>query len=109
MAVSDREAPDEGIAAFVADIASELDEVEAKTISGGFELRRGSRLFAVVDQEAVEFRVRADVAEAVLRTPDTASSGRGSEWVRFEPKAIDPPVEDRLAAWITSAWRAAGN
>jgi hypothetical protein len=104
-----REAPDGTIAAAVADIASELDEVQTTTTSGGFELRRGSRLFAVVDRAAVEFRLRADVADAVLRTPDTSPSGRGNEWVRFEPEAIDPSVEDRLAAWITSAWRAAGN
>jgi hypothetical protein len=104
----DPEAPDT-IAAAVEDIASDLDEVDTTTTNGGFELRRGSRLFAIVNGAAVEFRLRADVADAVLRTPDTASSGRGNEWVRFEPKVIDASVEDRLAAWITSAWRAAGN
>jgi hypothetical protein len=105
----DRDAPDETLAAVVADIASELDEVDTRSTNGGFELRRGSRLFAVVDRAGVEFRLRADVAEAVLRTPDTDPSGRGNEWVRFAPAAMDPSVEDRLAAWITSAWRAAGN
>jgi hypothetical protein len=105
----DREAPDGTLAAVVADIASEFDEVTTTSTSGGFELRRGSRLFAVVDRAAVEFRLRAEVAEAVLRTPDTAPSGRANDWVRFEPGAIDSSVEDRLAAWITSAWRAAGN
>jgi hypothetical protein len=107
--MSDLDLPDESIAAVVADIASELDEVNTTTTSGGFELRRGSRLFAVVEGKGVEFRLRADVAEAVRRTPDTAPSGRGNDWVRFEPTAIDPSVEDRLAAWITSAWRASGN
>jgi hypothetical protein len=104
-----RDAPDGPLATVVADIASELDEVDTRSTNGGFELRRGSRLFAVVDRLAVEFRLRADVADAVLRTPDTAPSGRGNEWVRFVPVAVDPSVEDRLAAWITSAWRAAGN
>jgi hypothetical protein len=104
-----RDTPDETVAAMVADVASELDEVDATPTSGGWELRRRSRLFTVVDGTAVEFRLRTDVAEAVLRTPDTVPSGRGTDWIRFEPKAIDPSVEDRLAAWITSAWRAADN
>jgi hypothetical protein len=104
----DRGVPANTIAATVADIASELDDVDIATVGDGFELRRGSQVFVVVDGSGAELRLRPDVAEAVLGTPDTAPSRRGSEWIRFEPEVIDPSVEDRLVAWVTSAWRAAG-
>jgi hypothetical protein len=95
------------LAARVADVALELDDVQTTTTRDGYELRRGARVFAVVEGDAAELRLQPDVAEAVLRTPDTVPSGRGREWVRFEPRTIEPSVEDRLAAWVMSAWRAA--
>jgi hypothetical protein len=103
----DRGKAGDTLAATVAEIADRLGGVTTAQMKGGLELRRGSILFAAADLSSAEFRLRPDIAEAVLRTPDTAESRRGGGWVRFEPKVIDPSVEDRLEAWITSAWRAA--
>lgn len=107
MTMPDQEVSAGTLAARVRAIASELDGVQITRTRDGDELRRDSRVFAVVEGDAAELRLQPDVAEAVLRTPDTAPSGRGREWVRFEPRTIEPSVEDRLAAWVTSAWRAA--
>ena len=92
----------------VSTLAQDLEGVTHGQAANGFELRRGRTLFAVVEEDAVELRLRPDIAEAVLRTPDTGPSQRGEEWIRFAPSAVDQSVEDRLAAWVTTAWRAAG-
>jgi hypothetical protein len=97
----------DSLAATVAEIADGLGGVTTARVGDGLELRRGSIVFAAADRSSAEFRLRPDIAEAILRTPDTSPSRRGGDWVRFEPEVIDPSVEDRLEAWITSAWRAA--
>jgi hypothetical protein len=103
----DRGKAGDTLAATVAEIADRLGDVTTAQVGDALELRRASILFAAADRSSAEFRLRADIAEAVLRTPDTAPSRRGSDWIRFEPKVMDASVEDRLEAWITSAWRAA--
>jgi hypothetical protein len=47
------------------------------------------------------------VAKAALRTPDTAGSGRGVDWVAFSPPELDQHAIDRATAWLASAWRRA--
>jgi hypothetical protein len=105
--MTDRGKAGDSLAATVVEIAGRLGDVSTAQVGDGLELRRTSILFAAATRRSVEFRLRADIAEAVLRTPDTAASRRGAGWVRFEPNVIDPSVEDRLEAWVTSAWRAA--
>jgi hypothetical protein len=56
---------------------------------------------------AAEFRLDPLVAKAALRTPDTESSNRGPDWVRFGPQALDGHAVDRAEAWLASAWRRA--
>ena len=47
------------------------------------------------------------MASAALRTPDTAASPRGSDWVAFAPAELDRHAIDRATAWLASAWRRA--
>ncbi len=94
-----REAVDETIAG--------LGEVVATKSGNVVEYRRGSKLFAVLERGAVELRLRPDIAEAVLRTPETAASRRGPDWIRFTPGQVDQFVVDRVEAWLTAAWRTA--
>jgi hypothetical protein len=66
-------------------------------------------VFAVLDGGRAEFRLDAMVARAALRTPDTAPSTRGPDWVGFAPSTLDDGAVDRAEAWFLSAYRRAGN
>jgi len=91
-----------------AQVAATLADVTTTTTGASTELRRGAIVFAALEGEAVQLRLRPDVADAVLRTPDTSVSTRGEDWVRFAPPTLDRYAEDRLRAWLTTAWRMAG-
>ena len=90
--------------------AEELAGVSATVDpAGGILWDRVGRAFAAVsaDGAIAEFRLDAAVADAALRTPDTARSRRGSDWVRFSPGSPDDHALDRAEAWFGSAWRRA--
>ena len=67
----------------------------------------GPNAFAVLSTDAVELRLDRPVAHAATRTPDTAPSHRGEEWVRFAPHELDGHAVDRLEAWFALARRRA--
>lgn len=96
------------LAHLVETLASEAGDVTATQTSSGTEYVRSGQPFAAVAGGAAELRLLPDVAEAARRTPDTGSSGRGDEWVRFAPSAWDDHATDRLEAWFRVAWRMAG-
>jgi hypothetical protein len=85
----------------------DLEEVERAASGIGVEWRRGGRPFAALAGDAAEFRLDPLVAMAALRTPDTAASKRGADWVRFSPAIVDGHAVDRAQAWLASAWRRA--
>ena len=72
-------------------------------------MRRSGRAFAAVstDGAVADFRLDPAVAGAALRTPDTAPSRRGPDWVSFSPETLDDHALDRAEAWFGSAWRRA--
>ena len=73
------------------------------------EYERDGHLFAArPDEHTVELRIGAEIAEAARRTPDTTTSDRGDDWIRFAPREWDKHATDRLEAWFRVAWRAAG-
>lgn len=84
-------------------LAADLDGVERRSVAGGVEYLRAGEPFAILGS-AVEFRLRPDITSAALRTPDTAASSRGPEWIAFEPRVVDRFARDRATAWFTSAW-----
>jgi hypothetical protein len=55
----------------------------------------------------LELRLDQPIATAATRTPDTAPSPRGREWVRFNPRELDGHAVDRLRAWLDLAYRRA--
>ena len=63
--------------------------------------------FAALTAGRAEFRLDRLVAGAALRTPDTAPSSRGPDWVAFTPAVLDDPAVDRAEAWFLSAHRRA--
>lgn len=85
--------------------AADLEGADVVTIAGGFELRLDGERFATLSGDAVELRLRPEVAAAALRTPDVAPSPRGPGWLRFGPPILDGFARDRAAAWLESAWR----
>lgn len=91
-------------------LAELLDEVDDVEVLADREYARNGVVFAARTAEnVIELRLRPDVADAALRTPDTAPSARGEEWVAFAAADWnDPLARDRLVAWFRLAWRAAG-
>jgi hypothetical protein len=88
-----------------ADLAAELDEVGSAGDGGVVTYRRGSTVFARVSADAMEVRLPADIADAAMRTPDTAALPEGVGWLRFTPVGRERHVVDRATAWFQMAWR----
>ena len=93
----------------LAKVLGELSDVDRADAAGGAELRRGSRLFAVLGQGSIEVQLDAAVAAAARRTPNVSASSRGPDWVLFRPKTIDRFALDRAEAWLRSAHRLAAD
>ena len=92
------------LAQLVDKLATELPDA----LSGpqGTWSHRG-RPFAVLTPSGIELALDAAIAAAATRTPDTAPSSRGTEWVRFNPRELDGHAVDRLTAWFELAYRRA--
>jgi hypothetical protein len=77
---------------------------------GGTAFLVGDTRVAIVsvDGSTAEFRLDPAVAAAAQRTPDTSTSERGPDWVRFSPTDVDGHAVDRAVAWLGSAARRAG-
>lgn len=101
--MTDNEAPE--LSELFDRLADDLGEVVIDRSAGRAAYARAGSDFATADGAAVEIRLEPEVAEAVLRTPDTAASRRGAGWVRLEPPTVDRFVVDRAEAWFRSAWR----
>jgi hypothetical protein len=67
----------------------------------------GPSVFATLAGDRAEFRLDPAVSAAALRTPDTAPSPRGGDWIAFQPLVIDDHALDRAEAWFLSAYRRA--
>jgi hypothetical protein len=92
----------------VTDLAADLPDATAATEGGATAWTRGGRLFAVLGPDGIELRLDPAITAAAARTPDAASSARGPEWVRFNPRELDGHATDRLTAWFDLAYRRAG-
>ena len=89
-------------------LAGELGGVSRREAGKSVEYSRSSVLFATRENGWLNFRLRPEIAAAALRTPDTAVSSRGREWVSLAPAALDSFALDRATAWFEVAWRLAG-
>lgn len=90
--------------------AAGMDDVSAQTLpDGSVAWDRQGALFATLDASGAvaTFRLDPVLATAARRTPDAGADGRGPEWVRFTPGAIDGHAEDRARAWFEAAHRRA--
>ena len=101
-------APLESTAAAIDRLAVELDEVNRRQVGQTIEYDRVGVVFAERVAGKLSFRLRAEIVAAALRTPNTAPSARGPEWVALAPAAADVFALDRAVAWFETAWRLAG-
>jgi len=88
--------------------AAALPDVRVAQGASETSWSRGDQVFAVLGDTGAELRLDIPIAAAAMNTPDTAESGRGREWVRFAPAALDGHAVDRLTAWFGLAYRRAG-
>jgi hypothetical protein len=89
-------------------LADELADIHRHESGTLVEYVRGATVFAARQGTIVSFRLRPEVAEAALRTPDTVRSSRGAGWITLQPRVVDGFALDRELAWFESAWRLAG-
>ena len=99
--------PAGGIKGLLETTAADLEAVDRREGSAGSEWSIGGIVFAAASGDRAEFRLARPVVAAALRTPDTAPSDRGPDWVAFAPRVLDGHAIDRAVAWLTSAWRRA--
>ena len=92
----------------VAEVAAELGEVTSSGDGGVVAYQVAGVVFARVSADALEVRLPADIADAALRTPDTAVIPGEPGWLRFSPQGRERHVVDRAMAWFQLAWRHAG-
>ncbi len=111
--MTDEERPNGGAwtespAEAVETLAGKLDGVRRRELGATVEYDRAGVVFATLENDRLGFRLRADIAQVALSTPDTSPSKRGPEWVALAAAAKDSFTVDRAAAWFESAWRLAG-
>ena len=92
----------------VAEVIVELPDARSQSSEGVITWTRGGVGFAALGAAGIEVRLDQAVAVAATRTPDTAPSARGPEWIRFNPHELDGHALDRLRAWLELAYRRAG-
>ncbi len=105
--MTDEPAGDLDLEAVLAAAAEELPGIVEADDGGVRTWSSGGRPFATLAGGRAEFRLDPLVAGAALRTPDTAPSPRGGDWVAFAPAELDDPAIDRAEAWFLSAHRRA--
>jgi hypothetical protein len=93
--------------AIVAEEIEDLPGVQAMPGGAGRSWLRGEVEFAVLGPFGLELRLDQPIAAAATRTPDTAPSPRGPEWIRFNPRELVGHAVDRLRAWLDLAYRRA--
>lgn len=94
--------------ATVAEVVVNLPESRSQSVDGVVTWARSGVEFAVLGPTGVEIRLDRAIAAAATRTPDTAPSPRGADWIRFNPRELDGHAIDRLRAWLELAYRRAG-
>jgi hypothetical protein len=91
--------------AHVAEVIVDLPQSRSQSVDGVITWSRGGTAFAILGPNGIELHLDRPIAAAAARTPDTAPSPRGQDWVRFNPAELDGHALDRLRAWLELAYR----
>lgn len=100
---------DSALPATIAEIVIDLPESRSQSTDGVVVWTRGDVRFAALGPTGIEIRLDRAISAAATRTPDTAPSSRGADWIRFNPRELDGHAVDRLRAWLELAYRRAGD
>ena len=92
------------MAARIEQAAAMVDGLERRADEDGMRYSMDGVLFAVVENGRASFRLRPDVADAALKTPDV-HAGRQPGWVELRAAQPDQFTLDRATSWFTSAAR----
>ena len=98
---------DVALTATIAEVVVDLPESRSQSADGIVTWARAGVAFAVLGPTGIEIRLDRAIAAAATRTPDTAPSSRGADWIRFNPHELDGHAVDRLRAWLELAYRRA--
>ena len=99
---------DPALPATIAEVVVDLPESRSQSVDGIVTWARAGVPFAMLGPTGIEVRLDRAIAAAASRTPDTAPSSRGADWIRFNPRELDAHAVDRLRAWLELAYRRAG-
>ena len=99
---------DTALPATIAEVVVDMPESRSQSVDGVVTWTREGVAFAALGPTGIEIRLERAIAAAATRTPDTAPSSRGSDWIRFNPRELDGHAVDRLRAWLELAYRRAG-
>ena len=94
--------------AHVAEVIVDLPDSRSQSADGIVTWSRNGKAFAALGPNGIEIQLDRAIAAAATRTPDTAPSTRGRDWIRFNPAELDGHALDRLRAWLELAYRRAG-
>lgn len=97
------------VARLVTELTADLPDARSVAEGASTTWTHGAIPFAVLGEDGIELRLDPPIAAAATRTPDTAPSPRGAEWVRFNPRELDGHAVDRLTAWFDLAYRRAAS
>ena len=98
---------DPALPATVAEVIVDLPESRSQSVDGVVTWTRDGVAFAALAATGIEIRLDRPIAAAATRTPDTAPSPRGGDWIRFNPRELDGHAVDRLRAWLELGYRRA--
>jgi len=99
---------DQSLPVHVTEVIVDLPESRSQSVDGVVTWSRAGRPFAALGPNGIEIRLDLPIAAAATRTPDTAPSSRGADWIRFNPQDLDAYALDRLRAWLELGYRRAG-
>jgi hypothetical protein len=89
-------------------LAAELEGITSRNVAGVHEYEFDGTVFAAREGRVLSFRLRPEIASAGLRTPGTARTPRGVDWISLRCDSTDDFTLDRTRAWFELAWRLAG-
>ncbi len=99
---------DSSLPAQVAEVIVDLPESRSQSVDGVITWSRRGTPYAALGPNGIEIRLDRLIAAAAARTPGTAPSARGADWIRFNPQELDGHALDRLRAWLELGYRRAG-
>jgi hypothetical protein len=84
--------------------AAAIDDIERRVVQDGTRYLLDGVEFAAVSGAMAAFRLRPDIAEAALKTPDVRRAAAPG-WVELRPVRLDQFALDRATSWFAAAAR----